>query len=184
MLNGQPAKERRLAVASLIDELIGILNQECEVYQQLIPIADEKTQVIVKNDLSSLQEITAKEQMTINQINSLERKRDVVMVNIRTVINRKTGEFNLKTLIGLMGKQPKEQKALSIIHDNLKSTIQRLVEINNRNKSLINQSLEMIEFNMNFIQSTRMSPGNNTYTKEASQYEAPAFRTGMFDARQ
>ena len=171
-------------MASLIDELIGVLEEECEVYQQLIPIADEKTQVIVKNDLNSLQEITTKEQTAISRINSLERKRDQIMVNIRTVINRKAGDFTLNTLIGLLDKQPKEQKALSIIHDNLKGTVHRLVEINNRNKSLIQQSLEMIEFNMNFIQSTRMSQGNNTYTKGASQYEAPASRTGMFDTRQ
>jgi flagellar biosynthesis/type III secretory pathway chaperone len=171
-------------VASLIDELIGILEDECNVYQQLIPISEEKSQVIVKNDLTSLQDITSREQTAISRINALERKRDQIMVNIRTVINRKTGEFTLKTLIGLMEKQPKEQAALSLIHDNLKNTIQRLVEINNRNKSLIQQSLEMIEFNMNFIQSTRMSPGNNTYTKGASQYEAFASGTGMFDAKQ
>ncbi len=171
-------------MASLIDELIGILEEECNVYQQLIPISEEKSQVIVKNDLTSLQDITSKEQTAISRINTLERKRDQIMVNIRTVINRNTGEFTLKTLIGLMEKQPKEQKALSLIHDNLNSTIQRLVEINNRNKSLIQQSLEMIEFNMNFIQSTRMSPGNNTYTKGASQYEAFASGTGMFDAKQ
>ncbi|MDF2944206.1 MAG: hypothetical protein K0S01_3064 [Herbinix sp.] len=171
-------------MASLIDELIDILEKEYEVYQQLIPIADEKTQVIVKNDLTSLQDITGKEQISIDRINALENKREAVMVNIKTVINRKAGDFNLKTLIELMEKQPKEQKALSVIHDNLKRSVQRLVEINSRNKSLIQQSLEMIEFNMNFIQSTRMSPGNNTYTKGASQYDAQAFRTGMFDAKQ
>jgi flagellar biosynthesis/type III secretory pathway chaperone len=171
-------------VASLIDELIGILEKEYEVYQQLIPIAEEKTQVIVKNDLTSLQEITGKEQAAVDSINALERKRDTVMDNIKTVINRKTANMSLKELIGLMEKQPKEQKALSVIHDNLKSIIQRLVEVNNRNKSLIQQSLEMIEFNMNFIQSTRMSPGNNTYTKGASQYEAQASGTRMFDAKQ
>jgi len=180
----EPAKERRLAVASLIDELIDILEKEYEVYQQLIPIANEKTQVIVKNDLTSLQEITGKEQSAVDRINSYERKREAVMLNIKTVINRKAQEFNLKTLIELMEKQPKEQKALSIIHDNLKDTIQNLVEINSRNKHLIQQSLEMIEFNMNFIQSTRMSPGNNTYTKSASQYGAQERGTGMFDAKQ
>lgn len=171
-------------MASLIEDLISTLEQEYSEYQQLIPIAEEKTRVIVKNDLTSLQEITEKEQQAIIRINRLERKRETVMVNIRTVINRNSGEFTLRTLIGLMDKQPEEQKALSIIHDNLKNTIQRLVEINNRNKSLIQQSLEMIEFNMNFIQSTRMSPGNNTYTKGASKYETLASGTGMFDARQ
>ncbi|MHB8129452.1 MAG: flagellar protein FlgN [Mobilitalea sp.] len=171
-------------MASLIDELIDILEKEYEVYQQLIPIANEKTRVIVKNDLTSLQEITGKEQSAVDRINSYERKREAVMLNIKTVINRKAQEFNLKTLIELMEKQPKEQKALSIIHDNLKDTIQNLVEINSRNKHLIQQSLEMIEFNMNFIQSTRMSPGNNTYTKSASQYGAQERGTGMFDAKQ
>lgn len=171
-------------MASLIDELIDILEKEYEVYQQLIPIANEKTQVIVKNDLTSLQEITGKEQSAVDRINSYERKREAVMLNIKTVINRKAQEFNLKTLIELMEKQPKEQKALSIIHDNLKDTIQNLIEINSRNKHLIQQSLEMIEFNMNFIQSTRMSPGNNTYTKGASQYDAQSQVTGMFDAKQ
>jgi hypothetical protein len=171
-------------VASLVDELIGILEQEYHLYQLLIPIAEEKTRVIVKDDLTSLQNITEKEQSAINQINVLENKRELVMENVKTVINRKGQDLSLKTLVQLMENQPKEQKALSLIHDNLKSVIQRLVEINNRNKSLIKQSLEMIEFNMNFIQSTRMSPGNNTYTKGASQYEAQTLGTGMFDAKQ
>lgn len=171
-------------MASLIDELIGILEKEYEVYKQLIPISEEKTQVIVKNDLSSLQEITSKEQLAVDRISALEHKRDLVMSNIKTVINRKSGEFTLRTLIELMENQPIEKKALSIIHDNLKGTIQRLADINNRNKSLIQQSLEMIEFNMNFIQSTRMSPGNNTYTKGASKYETQSQATRMFDAKQ
>ncbi|MGB4658804.1 MAG: flagellar protein FlgN [Mobilitalea sp.] len=171
-------------MASLIDELIGILEEEYDIYQQLIPISDEKTQVIVKNDLISLQKITEEEQYAMDLINSLERKRDITMVNIKTVINRKSEDMNLRTLIQLMDKQPREQKALSVIHDKLKSTAKRLVEINNRNKTLIQQSLELIEFNMNFIQSTRMSPGNNTYTKGASKYEAQVLLTGMFDAKQ
>jgi flagellar biosynthesis/type III secretory pathway chaperone len=171
-------------LASLIDELILILEQEYDVYQKLIPIANEKTQVIVKNDLAALQEITKKEQLSVDKISALEHKRDNVMINIKTVINRKSGEFTLKTLVGLMENQPKEQKALSILHDNLKKVIDSLVEVNNRNKLLIQQSLEMIEFNMNFIQSTRMAPGNNTYTKGASTYEAQSQGTRMFDAKQ
>ncbi|HHV10444.1 MAG TPA: flagellar protein FlgN [Clostridiales bacterium] len=171
-------------MASLIEELIDVLEQEYKLYKELIPIAEMKTQVIVKNDLNSLQEITDKEQAAVDQLNVLEHKRETVMLDIKTVINRKSKEFSLKDLIGLLDKQPKEQKALSVIHDNLKAAVQRLVGVNNRNQSLIQQSLEMIEFNMNFIQSTRMSPGNNTYTKSASRYDAQMRGTGMFDAKQ
>lgn len=171
-------------MASLIEELINVLEQEQEVYQQLVPIAEEKTNIIVKNDLNALQEITGKEQNAVDMLNVLERRREEIITNIGTVINRKPETLDMKTLIQFMEQQPNEQKALSVLHDNLKRTIQRLVEINNRNKSLIQESLEMIEFNMNFIQSTRMSPGNNTYTKGASQYDAQASQTGMFDAKQ
>jgi FlgN protein. len=170
-------------VASLIEELINTLEQEYDLYKQLIPIADKKTKVIVTNDLDSLQEITSMEQVAIDKISALEHKRETVMMNIKTVINRKE-ELNVKSLVGLLGNQPNEQKALSIVRDKLRNVILNFNQINNRNKSLIQQSLEMIEFNMNFIQSTRMSPGNNTYTKGASKYEAQARGTGMFDAKQ
>ena len=171
-------------MASLIDELIGILQKEYSIYQELIPIAETKTQVIVKNDLVSLQEITDKEQKAVDAISFLEHNRKTVMENIKTVINRRTNDFNLKDLIGLLEKQPKEQRALSVLHDNLRYVIHRLSEINSRNSSLIQQALEMIEFDMNLIQSTRMSPGNNTYTKSASRYDAQLRGTGMFDAIQ
>ncbi|NLK27006.1 MAG: flagellar protein FlgN [Clostridiales bacterium] len=171
-------------MASLIEELIDVLERETEIYKELLPICNEKTQIIVKNDLKSLQDITEKEQFMIDQINSLEHKREKIMTNIKIVINRKDNSLNLRTLIQLLENQPKEQKALSVLHDNLNNIIKQLMDINNRNKSLIQQSLEMIEFNMNFLQSIRTIPGNNTYTKDAAQYNAKASGTGMFDAKQ
>ena len=171
-------------MASLIEELIVVLGDEQEVYNHLIPVVREKTQVIVKNDTVALQEITAKEQAAIDQITAFENKRARVMEDIRTVLGREEENLNLSTLIGLLDNKQKEKRILSELHDKLKETINILVEINNRNKVLIQQSLEMIEFNMNFLQSTRMSPGNNTYTKNASQNDEKTLGTGMFDAKQ
>ncbi len=171
-------------MASLIEELIMTLEQECNIYKQLIPIADNKTSIIVKNDIQALQDTTDQEQELVEKINFLEHKREEVVVNIGTVIGKDPGTLNIRSIIQILEKQPREQRQLSELHDNLKNTIQRLVEINNHNKSLIQQSLEMIEFNMNFIQSTRMSPGNNSYTKGASQLEMSNLQQGMFDAKQ
>lgn len=171
-------------MASLIDELISTLEEEYDIYQRLIPVSEEKTKVIIKNDLTALQNITDEEQTVIDHITVLEHRREEIMGNVKTVINWRTEELDLKTLIRLLEKQPKEQKKLSNLHDNLQRTLKRLVEINKQNDMLIQQSLEMIEFSMNFIQSSRMSPGNNNYTKNASQYDAQTFETGMFDAKQ
>lgn len=171
-------------MASLIEDLISILVQENETYSKLIPVAEEKTQVIVKEDLVLLQSITNEEQLFLTTIGNLEKRREETVINIGTVIGKSPEKLNIASIIKILEKQPEEQKQLSIIHDNLKKTIQRLVEINNHNKSLIEQSLEMIEFNMNFIQSTRMSPGNNNYTKGAEAFDAPVLGTGMFDKKQ
>ncbi|MFU0828742.1 MAG: Flagellar protein FlgN [Lachnoclostridium sp.] len=171
-------------MASLIEDLIYTLGQEYEIYSQLIPIAEKKRKFIVSNNLEELQKITDQEQAMVDIILNLEKKREEVVKNIGIVLNKDPKTINMKNIIQMLEKQPKEQKELSQIHDNLKKTIQRLVDINNHNKSLIEQSLEMIEFNMNFIQSTRMSPGNLSYNKEASQMDIPSLQTGMFDAKQ
>ncbi len=170
-------------MASLIEELIATLNEENEIYESLIPINEKKTKVIISNDLDALQEITVTEQEIVQRVSSLEAKRQEVIINIGTVINRNPGTLTLKSLIKLLEKQPREQEQLSIIHDKLQKTVHRLTEINRQNQSLIEQSLEMIEFNMNFIQSTRMSPGNN-YNKNASGIDMPIEQTRMFDAKQ
>ena len=171
-------------MAGLIDELVNVMSQENDIYRELIPIAEEKTRVIIKNDLDALQKITEQEQLTIEKINALEKKREEVVINIGTVLSRDPKELNMKALIKIMGKPPADQKELSRIHDELDVNLRRLVTINDRNKELINQSLEMIEFNMNLIQSTRMAPGVNNYTRSAGESSIRQAGTGMFDAKQ
>ena len=159
-------------MASLIDDLTAVLQQEMEVYQTLIPISEQKTEVLIRGDLKRLQEITDQEE---------------VLHNMGMVLNRPVKDLSLTGLIELLGKQPEEQERLALLHDELQQTMKRLVDVNTKNKNLIENSLEMIEFNMNFIQSTRMSPGNNNYDKNASAAGGgvdAGFGTGSFDAKQ
>ncbi len=171
-------------MAGLIDELVGVMSKENDIYKDLIPIVSEKTRVIIKNDLDALQQITDREQLVIEQINALERKREEVIKNIGEVLNRDPRTLNMKNLIKIMAKQPNEQKRLAEIHDELSSTLRTLVTINDRNKLLIQQSLEMIDFDLNLIQSSRMSPSGNNYTRNAGEEAMQGTGTRMFDARQ
>lgn len=170
-------------MASLMEELIMTLEKEDAVYKELIPIAEKKTRVIIKNDLEALREITKSEQEAVDRITALENKREEVVTNIGIVLNQKPEELNLKKIIRILKKQPKEQQRLSQLRDSLKANVNRLSQINVQNKVLIDESLEMIEFNMNLIQSTRMSPGNN-YDRGAQTTNTPLVSNGRFDARQ
>ena len=170
-------------MASVIQELSSILEEELEIYEKLIPIVTEKTKVIIKNNLETLQKITEQEQMVVDKVTALEKRRAEVIVNIAIVMNKKPDELTLAEIIQMLENQPEEQKHLSEVHSNLKRTVQRLMNINSQNKSLMEQSLEMIEFNMNLIQSTRITQGNN-YTRGAVTSQSAALHPGMFDAKQ
>ena len=170
-------------MASLMEELISTLSQEKELYLALLPIAEEKTKAIVANDLDSLQEITNREQLAVGRIGALERKRDEVITNMGIVLGRKPQELTLAELIRVTEKQPKDQAALTELKDALGVAVKKLADVNERNNVLIRQSLDMIQFNMNLLQSTRMVQGNN-YTKSAGESMPGATQTGMFDAKQ
>ena len=169
-------------MASLIEELITTLSEETELYEKLIPIADKKTKAIVENDLDSLNAITESEQSAVDRLTNLEKKRSEVIKNIGIVMNKDPDTLNFSTIIELIRKKKKEQEALRYIHDRLKKSLKRLRAINGRNQMLIKESLDMIEFDLNVIQSTRMSPGAGQYDK-AREVEMPGSGTGMFDAR-
>ncbi len=170
-------------MASLMQELIATLRKEQEAYQELLPVVEQKTQAIIANDLQRVQIITETEQSAIGKISGLENKRTEIMQNISVVLNKKLPELTLPNLIKLLDRQPDEQKALKEIHKELTEVLKRLSEVNGHNRNLIEQSLEMISYNMNLLQSTRIVPGNN-YTKNAGQWNMTASQTGMFDAKQ
>ena len=170
-------------MASLMEELISTLSQEKELYLALLPIAEEKTKAIVANDLDLLQEITNREQLAVGRIGALERKRDEVITNMGIVLGRKPQELTLAELIRVTEKQPKDRAALTELKDALGVAVKKLADVNERNNVLIRQSLDMIQFNMNLLQSTRMVQGNN-YTKSAGESIPGATQTGMFDAKQ
>ena len=150
-------------MASLIEKLIMVLGNEEKIYNEIIPIAEKKTQIIVNNDLQSLNSITEEEQELLGKISKLEKKRQEVIRNIGIVMNKKESELNFVTIIELLNGQEKEQEELRKLHDKLKRTIDVLSTLNERNQMLIKQSLEMIDFDINLMQSLRTSPGVGQY---------------------
>ena len=169
-------------MASLIEELITVLGDEEKIYNEIIPIAEKKTQIIVNNDLRSLTSITEEEQVLVGKIRKLEKKRQEVIHNIGIVMNKNESELNFITLIGLLEGQEKEREELRILHDKLKKTIDMLVMLNERNQILIKQSIEMIDFDVNLLQSLRTSPGVGQYNT-SSEVEMQGEDSGIFDAK-
>ncbi len=171
-------------MASLIEELIDTLDREDRLYADLIPIQEEKIRAIVANDLDALRRLSNDEQKLVDEVGNLEKKRVRVINDVATVLGKVSGTMNLEQIIQTLKRQPKEQKQLQELHDRLRRTVARLQELNIQNKKLLNEALEMVEYNMNVIRSTRMSSGSSNYSSSAAQVDMPDFGAGTFDAKQ
>lgn len=171
-------------MASLMEELIDTLNAEEALYGQLIPVEEEKTQAIIKNDLDALQDIAVREHELVDRTSALESKREQVASDIATVLGKDPKTITLEQIIEVLKNQPEDQKKLQNVHDRLRKTISQLQHVNNQNKELLKEAMDMVEYNMNVIRSTRMSSGSSNYSSNASEVAGMAPQHGMFDAKQ
>lgn len=170
-------------MASLIEELMMVLDKENSEYLVLLDLAKEKTPVIIQGEVQSLQEMTVKEQMIVSRINALEKKRRDVVTDIATVVNANAGTLTIRNLVQLLKGRPEEQQKLATVHDKLQKTLNELVKINEVNKGLLTESLEMIGFNINLINSMHQAPVTANYSKGAYQVGTQPGSSG-FDAKQ
>lgn len=170
-------------MASLIDNLIDTLNKENEEYEMLFELSTEKTGIIVKGDLEALAQIVQREQEVVDRINALEKQRTEITKDIGIVLNRDTKDLTLPRLIELLARQERECSALKQIHDKLSGTMSRMVRVNESNKALLKESMEIIDFEMNLIKSMKQAPATANYSGASYADNSYASRVS-FDAKQ
>lgn len=171
-------------MASLIENLIGILKEENEVYQTLLNLSLEKTSVIVKADLEKLQAIVSQEQLLLSSINKMDKSREDIIKDITNVLNVTESDFKVDKLIKMLEKQPKEQEMLSKVRDDLKRTMNQLVKVNDNNKVLLKESIDMIEFELNISRNSMLAPQTANYSRQAFNAPVQTMRLSAFDAKQ
>ena len=172
-------------MASLMENLISVLQDEGTAYEELLELSMKKTPIIVSGDLEGLQKITDEEQNVVAKINHLDAKREEVTKDIANVLNKDVKSLKLVDIINLMSQRPIEQKQLATAHDKLKEVVGQMTRVNEHNKELIKQSLEMVEFDLNLIQAMKSAPQTANYTKGAYNTGAVMGRSnGGVDAKQ
>ena len=172
-------------MASLMENLIDVLDKEAKAYEELLELSMKKTPIIVGGDLEGLQRITDEEQIVVARINRLDAKREEVTRDIANVLNKDVTKLKLVDIIQMLSQRPVEQKQLATAHDKLKEVVGQMTRINEQNRDLIQSSLEMVEFDLNLIQSMKSAPQTANYNKGAySQGVFMGRGSGGFDAKQ
>lgn len=172
-------------MASLMENLMDLLEQENSEYEKLLELSMNKTPVIIEGNIEMLEKITDDENVIVGRVNSLDKQREQVMKDIAAVLNKDVQNLKLTQLTLLLAGRPQEQKRLAAIHTKLKITTEQLVRVNEHNRDLIARSLEMVQYNMNVVKSLKTAPETANYTRGA--YNAGSTIGGgqkSFDAKQ
>ena len=134
-------------MASLMNELLEVLENEEAGYRELVEASTRKKEVIIKADIRALEEITAEEQEIAGKIKNIENKRISIMEDIANVLNRKPEDLTVDALLEILANQPKEQEQLAKIRLQLKDTLTEMKNINEQNQTLVNQAMELVDDN-------------------------------------
>ncbi len=172
-------------MASLMEVLIDVLEKESQEYENLLALSMKKTPVIVSEDLEQLAKITDEEQIIVSRINHLDHQRNEAVNDIANVLNKDVEKLKIVDLIKMLAARPEEQEKLAIVFDKLQDNVRSVKRINEQNRELIQEALELVQFNMNVLQAMNKAP-------ETANYNKGAYNTGdmigssykAFDAKQ
>ena len=150
-------------MASLMENLIDILNEQYDAYSALVDLSRKKTPIIVSGSLEDLQKITDEEQDAVNVVNEIDKKRLEIMGDIANVLNQDINNLKLSNLVELINTRPEEQAKLNEVRGKLIEIGKELKTVNERNRELLENALEMIDFDMNHIQAMKQAPQMGDY---------------------
>jgi phosphotransferase system IIB component len=166
-----------------MDDLLGVLESEEKGYRELIALAQDKRQIIIDADITRLEEITEKEQVIADMLHNQELKRVAVLSDMAVVLGQNAEELTVEKMIDILSRQPEEQEKLMDCRMRLRAALDEMKKWNEQNQVLLQNALEMVEFDLTLFKSLRQAP-------ETANYDSNAYNTGTllgssgFDAKQ
>ncbi len=170
-------------MASLVEELVGVLQDERKIYQELAEYGEEKRQILIKADVPALEKLTILEQDASTELLALSNKQTQLLKDIATVLGKDSSEITVTKMIGYLESQPKEQKQLEAARDTLMEAASEVDRLNQLNTALIRQAMELAEFDITLFKSMRQAPETANYNRNAYNTGALLGSSG-FDAKQ
>ncbi|MCI7107693.1 MAG: flagellar protein FlgN [Lachnospiraceae bacterium] len=155
-------------MASLVEELVSVLEKEKKIYENLIGYAEQKTDILINGDVPGLEKLTSLEQLASDELIVQSNQQIQLLKDIATVLGKTQEKMTVTLLIGLLDSQPQVQTRLTTARDNLINAANKLQSLNEQNTVLIQQAIELNEFDLTLFKSLRQAPETANYDKSAS----------------
>lgn len=170
-------------MAGIIYELIDVLDAEKECYEGLCTLGQYKQTAVVNKNIEFLQEVVLKEEEFIGRVGVLEKRRDSLMKDIAIVLGISGERITITSIIEKMGASTEFGKQLTQLRDTIKEQLQDIRKQSELNKQLLTDSLEMVNFMINAVESSRGYAHIENYNKPGETQEVYSNQS-MFDQKQ
>lgn len=170
-------------MASLVEELISVLEEEKSVYESLLQCAESKRQILIDADVPALEQLTATEQNDADTLVQMSNRQLQLLQDIATVLGKAKEDITVTKIIGYLESQPEVRDRLKRARDGLLSVAGEVNRLNQMNEALLKQALELAEFDITLFKSLRQAPETANYNRNAYSTGALLGSSG-FDAKQ
>ncbi len=158
-------------------DLLEIMDKESQIYAELKKVEQQKKKIIIENDVKALDAITKKEQGFVKTIVNLEGLRGQVIDGFC----QSRGISTIDTIDEIMNYlSEREKPLLKEKRDALAKQINGILEVNDLNTMLLEQSLEYIEYTMGIAR--ELTEEDAGYAEDAMDKTVKIDRN-LFDAK-
>jgi len=159
----------------LINELIIVLDKEIEIYNDILRISKQKTDIIVEGNVSELEKIVQTEKSMVLSVSKTENEREILIYKISKALKAETKDVTISYLIDITNGELSNK--LKSRKERLKDILNDLGNVNELNSKLIKSSLEYINFSLNVF--ANVGNEDNNYGDGGEKFQAKA--TNRYD---
>ena len=142
-------------MAGIIYELIDVLEEQKECYEGLKTLATYTETAVVNKNLEFLEEVVRTQEQFVGRLGILDKKRESLMKDIAIVTGMNTNDMTVTRIIDKVGSESEVGKKLTTLRSEIKALLSEIKNQSELNKVLLNQSLELVDFTINAIGSTK-----------------------------
>lgn len=154
-------------MASLVEELVSVLETEQKIYETLIGYGEQKTDILIRGDVAALEKITGLEQLAGDKLITQSNQQIQLLKDIANVLGKSKEKMTVTRLIELLDTQPQVQEQLTTARDRVIEAANKMQSLNEQNAALIHQALELNEFDLTLFKSLRQAPETANYDRSA-----------------
>jgi flagellar biosynthesis/type III secretory pathway chaperone len=139
----------------ILDQLLGVLNQETELYQAMSTVMNKEKDAAIKSELIALNEAGIEKENILVALGFLEDQRRDLVTNLADIFGYCPQDLNLTAISQLVG-EPYAGR-LKQTSANLSTLLETLQDANQRNRQLFEHSLGLLRGSFNLLSELRAS---------------------------